>query len=242
MSERRATSPRRPDLAYAMRLLASGQEIDRVWKEAGYASRKALADCIYELADEIASPRAETAGRETVSSHPAGRRGGKASWSPSAGDPGRETGPRGGKSAAKAKGRAGLRLTAYSDGASIGNPGHAGCGAVLMDESGEVLLEDYRYLGETTNNVAEYQGALLALTRAREIGARELELKVDSELLVNQIKGGYRVKSANLAGLYHDLKQIAKHFDRFEISQIARGENKHADKLANLAIVSRGKG
>jgi ribonuclease HI len=112
---------------------------------------------------------------------------------------------------------------------------------VLLDEAGEVLLEDHKYLGQTTNNVAEYEGAVLALTRARELGALEVELRVDSELLVNQIKGGYRVNSANLAGLYNQVSEIAGQFDRFEISQIARGENKRADKLANLAIASRGR-
>jgi ribonuclease HI len=112
---------------------------------------------------------------------------------------------------------------------------------VLVDDSGEVVLEDHRYLGETTNNVAEYEGALLAISRARELGARELELRVDSELLVNQIKGGYKVKSANLAGLYDCLMQMARDFDRFRVSRIPRGENKQADKLAALAIASRGR-
>lgn len=231
MSGRQAASSRRADLAYAIRLLASGQTIDRVWREAGYDSRKALADRICRLADQIASSPCHLARGPAVGEP----------RSASAGDTRRDAGGKAAKRAAKARGRPMLRVTVYSDGAAIRNPGPAGCGAVVMDESGEVLLEDQRYLGETTNNVAEYEGALLGLTRARELGAREVELRVDSELLVNQIRGGYRVKSANLIGLYRSLRDIAEDFDRFEISQIGRGDNRRADKLANLAIASRGK-
>jgi ribonuclease HI len=110
---------------------------------------------------------------------------------------------------------------------------------VLLDQSGQVLLEDYRYLGETTNNVAEYQGAILALTRALELGANKLELRVDSGLVANQIKGGYKVRSASLAGLYHELMRLGRQFESFEIKQIAGTENRQADRLANLAVASR---
>jgi ribonuclease HI len=184
------------DLAYALRLLASGQAVGEVWKEAGFGSRKALAERIYDLAERV-----------TVES------------------------PRG-------KGK-GLKLVAYSDGASNGNPGEAGCGAVLVDERGEVLLEDYRYLGRATNNVAEYQGAILALKRASELGASQLELRVDSGLLANQIMGRYKVKSRMLAHLYQDLKKMAELFEKFTVTQIKGCDNKQADRLANLAISSR---
>ena len=203
---------RRPDTAYALRLLASGQSMNDAWKEAGYASRKALADDIYRLAERMAGQAGPERGE------------------------GRE--PRG-RRRKGAGGVGAVEVIAYSDGASMGNPGPAGCGVVILDRTGEVLLEDYRYLGEATNNVAEYEGALLALTRARELGARRVELKVDSELLANQIKGEYRVKSPNLAELFDDLKQLAGGFDDFEVTRVPRGENSKADKLANLAIVSR---
>jgi ribonuclease HI len=177
------------DLAYALRLLASGQPLEDIWREAGFRSRRALAERIYELAEKVPSaPRA---------------------------------------------------VIAYSDGASIGNPGEAGCGAALVDAKGETLLEDYKYLGQATNNVAEYNGAILALERALALGATEVELRLDSALLVNQIKGGYRVKSRRIAGLYQDLMKLVKHFDRFEVTQIDRNENKQADRLANLAISAR---
>jgi len=201
----------RPDVAYALRLLASGQAMDAVWKEAGYPSRKALADQLYGLAERVAAR------------------------------PEPEPGPaRPGGAGARKAGGAGrsLKVLAYSDGASIGNPGPAGCGVVIVDETGQVLVEDYLYLGEATNNVAEYQGALLALRRAQELGARRVELRVDSELVANQIKGGYRVKSPNLVSLFSDLKRLAGRFDEFEVTRVARGENRQADKLANLAIAS----
>ena len=182
------------DLAYALKLLASGQAIRDIWKEAGFESRKALAERIYDLADKVAGE-----------SH---RRGA-------------------------------LELIAYSDGASNGNPGEAGCGALLTDETGQVLLEDYRYLGRATNNVAEYQGAIMALRRASELGATEVELRVDSSLLANQIMGRYKVKSKKLAHLYQDLKKMTELFDKFTVTLIKGSENKQADRLANLAISSR---
>jgi len=199
------------DLAYALRLLAGGEVIDRAWKEAGFVSRKALAEEIFRAAESLGS-----AGEGSPASANAVR-----------------------SRSLRKSSRAGLRLVAYSDGASSGNPGHAGCGIVLLDEAGGVLLEDYRYLGETTNNVAEYKGAILALSRALELGASELELRVDSGLVANQIKGGYKVKSASLAPLYRDLKQLSQRFARFEIKQVANSENKQADRLANLGAASR---
>jgi len=174
------------DLGYALRLLAGGQTVKEAWQEAGFDSRKDLADSLFELAGK------------TGGSH--------------------------------------LSLIAYADGASIGNPGDAGCGAFLMDEAGQELLEDYKYLGKTTNNVAEYHGAILALSKAHELGAREVELRVDSSLLANQITGRYRVKSPHLAPLYQDVKKKMRLFDKFKVTLISRTDNKQADRLANLAI------
>lgn len=174
------------DLSYALKLLASGQNIEAVWKEAGFRSRKTLASRIYRLAEGMAVKHAS--------------------------------------------------LIAYSDGASIGNPGEAGCGAVILDPSGRVLLEDHKYLGRATNNVAEYEGAILALRRAHDLGAREVELRVDSSLLANQIKGGYRVRSGRLVGLYQDLMKLVKQFDSFKVTLVRGSDNKQADRLANLAV------
>ncbi len=198
------------DLAYALRLLASGQSMAVASKEAKYKSRKVLADRIYDLAERVESGEVG---------------GGKAA---------------GGKvGVGKAGAGKTLRVIAYSDGASIGNPGEAGCGALLIDHAGQVLMEDYKYLGRATNNVAEYEGAILALKLASELGAGQVELRVDSGLLANQIKGTYRVKSTRLAHLYENLKEMTKLFEDFSITQIGRDDNKQADRLANLAISSR---
>ncbi|MFH1313200.1 MAG: ribonuclease HI family protein [Candidatus Eisenbacteria bacterium] len=132
-----------------------------------------------------------------------------------------------------------LSVVAYSDGASRGNPGDAGCGVVILDESGRVLLEEHKYLGRTTNNVAEYQAAILALEKASELGATRLELRVDSSLLANQIKGRYKVKSEVLAGFYQSLMEKVKLFDTFEVTLIRRTENTQADRLASLGVSAR---
>ena len=131
-----------------------------------------------------------------------------------------------------------LRVRAYSDGASIGNPGESGCGVLIVSEDGTELLEENRYLGRATSNAAEYEGAILALEKARELGATEIELMLDSELVASQIKGEYRVKSPALAKLNQRLKKIAKHFTVFEVTRIDRKHNKKADNLANLAIAA----
>jgi ribonuclease HI len=191
------------DIAYALKLLASGRSLADASNEAGFSSRKSLAERMFALAEQV------------------------------------ETGEDGAKSAGGAPRNRDLSLIAYSDGASVGNPGEAGCGALLVDEAGEVLLEDYRYLGRATNNAAEYEGAILALKRASELGAGTVELRVDSDLLANQIAGRYKVKSSNLAALYEKLKELTKLFDDFSVTRIGREENRQADRLANLAVSSK---
>jgi ribonuclease HI len=213
------------DLAYALKLLASGQSIADASKEAGYASRKVLAERIYELAQTVGAGKvggAEAGGAKAGAKRAVGAK--KAARVAS------------GRRAASGKT---LSVIAYSDGASIGNPGEAGCGALLVDEAGEVLLEDYKYLGRATNNVAEYEGAILALELALKLGVGKVELRVDSDLLANQITGRYKVKSRNLAGLYESLKKMTKLFDDFSVTRIGREKNKQADRLANLAVSSR---
>jgi ribonuclease HI len=121
------------------------------------------------------------------------------------------------------------------DGASRGNPGPAGYGACLRLQSGEVI-EASGYLGSTTNNVAEYAALLEALQLAQEEGADELEVVSDSQLLVNQMLGVYRVKHQNLIPLYRKAKSLSLQFDRFSIRHTPRAGNKDADRLANVAV------
>ncbi len=128
------------------------------------------------------------------------------------------------------------RMTIYTDGAARGNPGPAGAGAVLMDEDGDVVAELSRYLGETTNNQAEYQALIIALEEARRLGADQLSIFSDSELLVKQIKGDYLVRNEGLRRLFKLAKDKLKIFGKHTIEYLPRERNTHADRLANRAI------
>jgi len=130
----------------------------------------------------------------------------------------------------------GRRLRVHTDGAARGNPGPAGAAALVYDESGACVGEAIRYLGVATNNVAEYQGLLLGLDRAMALGAAEVEVVTDSELLARQWSGQYRVKHPELKELYAKAKEAACRFERVEVRHVRRGENVAADAAANRAI------
>lgn len=126
-------------------------------------------------------------------------------------------------------------MRAFVDGASRGNPGEAGAGAVLVAEDGRVRCLR-RYLGEATNNVAEYQALLLALEEAVRMGARRLEVCSDSQLLVRQMQGRYAVRSPRLKELHRRAREMADRLESFRIRYIPREENALADEMANRAI------
>lgn len=125
------------------------------------------------------------------------------------------------------------KLTAYTDGASRGNPGEAACAVIFFDEKNEELLSRSRRLGVATNNVAEYEAVLLALEVAEALGARDLEIRLDSELVVRQLKGEYKVKHPSLKPLHARALQRMTSFHRVAVSHVPRKENLQADKLAN---------
>lgn len=127
-------------------------------------------------------------------------------------------------------------LLAHCDGGSRGNPGPAGYGALLQDESGSVLAELSEFLGNRTNNYAEYCGLLGCLQWALDHGYRRLRVVSDSELMVKQIQGRYKVNSADLRPLWEQARQRIAQLDRFEISHALRHKNRHADQLANQAM------
>jgi ribonuclease HI len=127
-----------------------------------------------------------------------------------------------------------MRFRAYIDGAARGNPGPAGAGVYVEAEHGRPEEEHFRALGRTTNNVAEYQALLLALARAQEMGATDVEIRSDSLLLVEQLLGRYRIKAEHLKPLVFESIQRAKRFRRFAILHVPREENRRADLLANL--------
>ena len=132
-----------------------------------------------------------------------------------------------------------IRLTIHTDGAARGNPGPAGAGAYIQDQDGKVVSEEFRYLGEATNNVAEYQALLLGMECARELGASRIEMRADSELVVRQLTGEYRVRNPALQKLHARVKQLAREFESVRYTHVRREQNREADRLANRAIDSR---
>ena len=130
-------------------------------------------------------------------------------------------------------------VVAYADGASRGNPGPSSFGVVVYDEAGKELHRSNRALGRATNNQAEYQGAIAALEAALGLGASEVELRMDSELIVRQLSGRYRVKNPGLAPLYKRILDLRTRFQRVAIVHVPRAQNKVADKLANEALDRR---
>jgi len=126
--------------------------------------------------------------------------------------------------------------TAHCDGGSRGNPGPAGYGAVIEDPDGRVVARLSEFLGIQTNNYAEYSGLLAVLNWAIENGAKHLRVVSDSELMVKQMKGLYKVKSPGLIPLWQEAKRLAARLERFEMRHTLRGGNKEADRLANEAM------
>ena len=125
---------------------------------------------------------------------------------------------------------------AHCDGGSRGNPGPSGYGAVIEDAEGRVVARLSEYLGKQTNNYAEYSGLLAVLAWALEHGAGRLRVVSDSELMVKQMKGQYKVASPTLRPLWEEAKRRAARLDRFEMRHTLRGGNQEADRLANEAM------
>nr|ACV72190.1 ribonuclease H [uncultured organism] len=128
----------------------------------------------------------------------------------------------------------------WSDGASRNNPGPAAIGVVLKRPTGELLASDAEYIGKTTNNVAEYRALLRGLERARALGVRNLEVRADSELLIRQLQGQYRVKNAALKPLWEEAKERLSHFASVRLKHVRRELNTEADALANAALDQAG--
>jgi len=128
------------------------------------------------------------------------------------------------------------KLIIYTDGAARGNPGPAGAGGQITTPEGEVLAEVSEYLGEATNNVAEYKALLLTLEKSLSYNPAAIVIRSDSELLVKQLKGEYKVKNEGLKPLHERAKRLLMQFRNVEIEHVYRAENKQADQLANEAI------
>ncbi|MBN1471619.1 MAG: ribonuclease HI family protein [Syntrophaceae bacterium] len=127
----------------------------------------------------------------------------------------------------------------FSDGACRGNPGIGGAGAVITDSDDHVIWEGKEYLGQCTNNIAEYKALILGLKGALSLGYKNLNICMDSELLAKQINGSYRVKNENLKILMKDVRNLLASFDNVDVKHVPRLRNSHADRLANMAIDER---
>jgi ribonuclease HI/probable phosphoglycerate mutase len=129
-----------------------------------------------------------------------------------------------------------LSCRLFTDGASRGNPGEAGAGIVLLDDNNQELIARSLYLGRSTNNVAEYKALVLGLEAATQLGCRRLTIFMDSQLIVRQVQGRYKVKNANLKPLFDKVKGLLANINKWSIDHIPRAENKRADELANRGI------
>ncbi len=129
-----------------------------------------------------------------------------------------------------------MKYILRTDGGARGNPGPAGIGAVIEDEKGKVIKEFSEYLGKKTNNQAEYQALIVGLTGCVALGAKEVEVRADSELLVKQMAGIYRVKNPDLGKLFLQAKKLELQIGRVKFRHVRREENAHADALANQAM------
>lgn len=132
-----------------------------------------------------------------------------------------------------------LQVRLYTDGACSGNPGPAGIGFVVVDGEGQELAAVGESIGHATNNIAEYTALIRGLTHCGELGATHIEVVSDSELMVRQLTGRYRVKNANMIPLYEQVKALATGFEKVSYRHVLRGENQRADGLASGAVRGR---
>ena len=124
----------------------------------------------------------------------------------------------------------------FADGASRGNPGSAAIGVTIKDKRGKLITFISQRIGRATNNQAEYRAIIAALEEATKLGAKQVDINSDSELVVRQINGEYRVKKATLKPLYQKVKRLQASLEGFTITHIPRQQNTEADKLANKAL------
>lgn len=129
-----------------------------------------------------------------------------------------------------------MKVIVHVDGGARGNPGPAAAACVIATPTGELLAEHTQLLGTATNNVAEYRALLLGLARARELGASEIEVIGDSELIAKQVQGLYKVKHPAMRPLHLDAMQALRGFERWSIRTVPRAQNAQADALVNAAL------
>lgn len=126
-----------------------------------------------------------------------------------------------------------------TDGASLGNPGRAGAGGVILGPDGAVLEEFFQYIGLATSNVAEYEAVRIGLEKALNHGARRIQVRLDSQLVANQLAGRYKVKNRKLLELYLKVEELLSRFDDARFERVPRAENRRADRLAGMGARSK---
>jgi len=152
---------------------------------------------------------------------------------------GREAAPP--RNARSGRARAGLsELVIFSDGASLGNPGPSGAGGVIMTPDGGIVEEYHEHLGHATNNVAEYEAVRIGLARALAHGARRVLVRLDSELVANQLSGRFKVRDRKLIDAYFRVERVLSKFEDVRFEAIPREENTRADRLAQIGARSDG--
>jgi len=129
-----------------------------------------------------------------------------------------------------------MKLTIFTDGGSRGNPGPAGIGVVIYGVNKKIIGEYKDFIGEATNNVAEYKALILALEKARQLGGRTLVINMDSELIVRQMNGQYKIKEATLKELAAQVFKFSNKFESVTFRHVERAKNKEADRLVNQAL------
>lgn len=134
-----------------------------------------------------------------------------------------------------------VKAIIYTDGGSRGNPGPSALGVVIIDENGKILKEYSHYLGKVTNNQAEYEAVIFALEKAKQLRIKEIELRVDSELIGRQLLGEYKIKDPDLQPLFIRAWNLRLDYDKIDIKIIPREHNKKADKLVNRELDSKNK-
>lgn len=223
----------RPVLAELLRFIAANEELPRTLERYRGYDRDTLGKLIDAAADRVAEfEGAAEGGAAGAKKGPPRHAGAEREAGPARGESERAPGRKG-----AAQGPARTRLEV--DGAARGNPGLAGAGAVIKSPQGHVVARVGKFLGENTNNYAEYMGLILGLRRAKAMGIKELEVLADSELLVRQLSGEYRVRAENLRPLHEEAKRLLAAFPGVSLRHIPREENQAADEMANRAIDQR---
>jgi len=133
-----------------------------------------------------------------------------------------------------------MHVHIYTDGGARGNPGPAASGAVVKDLEGNLLANVMKYLGKTTNNQAEYTAIIIGLEKALELGATEVDVRMDSELATKQLNGEYKVKDQGLAKLFLQVKNLLHDFDQVTFRHVYREQNTEADALVNSCLDNEG--